>query len=44
MDLSKPVTNEYIFGAIGLIFVFVAIGLVIVRYYKKRVFRRDNEA
>jgi len=34
VDLSKPVTNSYIFGAIALIFIFVAIGLAIVRYYK----------
>jgi len=36
VDLSKPVTNSYIFGAIALIFIFVAIGLAIVSYYKKR--------
>jgi hypothetical protein len=35
VDFSKPVTNSYIFGAIALIFVFVAIGLAVVRYYKR---------
>ncbi len=44
MDLTKPVTNEVIFGAIALIFVFVAIGLAVVRYYKKRESRSSNEA
>jgi len=36
VDLSKPVTNELIIGAIVVIFLFIAIGLAIVRYYKKR--------
>jgi hypothetical protein len=34
VDFTKPVTNSYIFGAIALIFIFVAIGLAVVRYYK----------
>jgi hypothetical protein len=34
VDFSKPVTNSYIIGAIALIFLFVAIGLAVVRYYK----------
>jgi hypothetical protein len=36
VNLSQPVTSEYIIGAIVLIFIFVAIGLAIVQYYKKR--------
>ena len=36
MDLSKPVTLSTIFEAIALIFFFVGIGLMVVRYYKKR--------
>ena len=36
MDLTKPVTDEIILGAIVVIFLFIAIGLAIVRYYKKR--------
>lgn len=36
MDLSKPVTSGYILAAIAVISVFIAIGLAIVRYYKKR--------
>jgi len=36
VDLSKPVSLETIFSAIVFIFVLVAIGLAIVRYYKKR--------
>ena len=36
MDLTKPVTSEIIFGAIVVIFIIIAIGLAIVRYYKKR--------
>jgi uncharacterized membrane protein len=37
VDLSKPVTLSTIFGAIALIFVFVAIGLIVVRYYKNKL-------
>jgi len=37
VDFSKPVSNLTIIGAIALIFIFVAIGLAVVRYYKKRV-------
>jgi len=37
VDFSKPVPITTIIGAIVLIFVFVAIGLAIVSYYKKRV-------
>jgi ABC-type polysaccharide/polyol phosphate export permease len=37
VDFSKPVTTETIIVAIAFIFVLVAIGLAIVRYYKKRV-------
>jgi len=44
VDFSKPVTNGVIFSAIALIFVFVAIGLAVVRYYKKRESRSSNEA
>lgn len=36
MDLTKAVTTSYIVGAIALIFIIIAIGLVIIRYYKKR--------
>ncbi len=36
VDLSKPVTSSDIFAAIALIFIIIAIGLAIVRYYKKR--------
>jgi len=36
VDLTKPVTNEYILAAIAIIFIFVAIGLAIVRYYKSK--------
>jgi len=36
VDLTQPVTSGYIIGAIALIFAFVAIGLAIVGYYKKR--------
>lgn len=37
MDFTKQVTNTHIIGAIALIFIFIALGLAIVRYYKKRV-------
>lgn len=36
MDFTQPVTSGYIVGAIALIFIIIAIGLAIVRYYKKR--------
>jgi len=36
VDLSKPVTLNTILGAIVLIFILIAIGLMVVRYYKKR--------
>jgi len=36
VNLSQPVTGEYIIGAIVLIFVFVAISLAIVQYFKRQ--------
>jgi len=36
VDFSKPVPLSLIFEAIGLIFIFVGIGLMVVRYYKKK--------
>ena len=36
MELNKPVTNEYIIGAIIFIFILIALGLIIIRYYKNR--------
>lgn len=36
MDFTKPVTSETILAAIAVIFLIIAIGLAIVRYYKKR--------
>jgi len=41
VDFSKPVDNSYIISAIVLIFLIVAIGLAVVKYYKVR---SKNEA
>jgi len=35
-DLSKPVPNEVIIGSIIFIFILIGIGLLSVRYYKKK--------
>jgi len=35
-DLSKPVPNEVIIGSIIFIFILIGIGLLGVRYYKKK--------
>jgi len=37
VDLTKPVTPQVIIGAIAIIFIFVAIGLAIVKYYKNKL-------
>jgi len=36
-DLTKPIPNEVIIGSIIFIFVLVGIGLLLVRYYKKKL-------
>jgi hypothetical protein len=36
MELSSPVPPSYIIGAIIFIFILIAIGLLIVRYYKQK--------
>jgi len=35
-DLSQPIPNEVIIGAIIFIFGLVGVGLLVVQYYKKR--------
>lgn len=35
-NMSEPITNEVIIGSIVFIFGLVAIGLLVVEFYKKR--------
>jgi hypothetical protein len=35
-DLSQPIPNEVIIGSIIFIFGLVGMGLLVVRYYKKK--------
>jgi len=36
-DLSQPIPNEVIIGSIIFIFGLVGVGLLVVRYYKKKL-------
>ena len=36
-DVSQPIGNEVIVGSIVFIFAMVAVGLLVVEYYKKKL-------
>jgi len=36
-NLSQPIANEVIIGSIVFIIAMVAVGLVVVEYYKKKL-------